>query len=141
MGPVFLNHIGIAVNSTENLQKLFKILNLTVEHSELVQDQGVATQFIPLPLKQTSLELLKPIDETGAVAKFLAKRGPGVHHLSFQCGKGELKTISETLRSSGYELLYPEARKGAHNMLINFIHPKCADGLLIEVMEPNEGGI
>ena len=138
MGSVFLNHIGIAVKTTENLRKLFEILELKIQHSEDVPEQSVETHFIPLPLKTTNLELLKPFGTGGAVERFLEKRGPGVHHLSFECVRGRLSTLSAELRSAGYELLYGEPKAGAHHMLVNFIHPKTADGLLIEIMEPME---
>ena len=137
MGSVFLNHIGIAVNSTENLQKLFRILGLEAKHFEHVPDQSVDTTFIPIPTPAPSLELLKPTGDGGAVGKFLAKRGSGIHHLSFQCARGDLGPLSTSLRSAGYEMIYPEPRPGAHAMLVNFIHPKTADGLLIELMEPS----
>lgn len=131
-----LNHIGIAVQDLAAMRKLFSLLGLNVDHSENVPEQGVMTHFIPLPLVQGQLELLDPVKEDSAVAQFLKKRGPGIHHLSFMVEKGKLESLSESLRSAGYRMIYDQPRAGAHGMRINFIHPATAGGMLIEVMEP-----
>jgi methylmalonyl-CoA/ethylmalonyl-CoA epimerase len=103
---------------------------------EAVPEHGVTTHFLPLPKEQASLELLEVIDPEGTVAKFIAKRGPGIHHLSFTVGEGELDPICDKLRGEGYRLIYDAPKAGAHSMRINFIHPATAGGLLIELMEP-----
>ena len=133
--PATLNHIGIAVTNLPELKKLFALLGLTVTHTEPVADQGVVTHFIPLPVVQGHLEFLEATDPQGAVAKFMQKRGPGIHHLSFQVGKGELLPLCEKLRANSYRLTYEQPKAGAHQMLINFIHPASAGGMLIELME------
>jgi len=130
-----LNHIGIAASRLPELKKLFEILGFTTNHTEKVADQGVVTHFLPLPLKATSLELLEPTDPQGTVAQFISKRGPGIHHLSFELNRGELDSISKTLRDSGYRLIYDQPKLGAHQMRVNFIHPASAGGILIEIME------
>ncbi len=135
-----LNHIGIAVRSPATLEKLFHVLGLRVDHSEVVPEQSVRTHFLPLPIVRTSIELLEPLESDGAVAKFLEQRGPGVHHLSFEVSAGTLESTCERLRESGYRLIYPEPKKGAHGMRINFIHPSSAGGILIELMEPASSG-
>src|SRR4051812_19680269 len=133
---ISLNHIGIAVADLPALKKLFGLLGISVKSTEPVPDQGVVTHFLPLPNAATNLELLEVTDPEGVVAKFIAKRGPGIHHLSFEVGRGELDRLSERLRAEGYRLTYDAARKGAHGMRVNFIHPAGAGGLLIELMEP-----
>lgn len=130
-----LNHIGIAVAQLPELKKLFGVLGLQTTHTEAVPDQGVVTHFLPLPREQTSLELLEVSDPEGTVAKFIQKRGPGIHHLSFQLPKGELNDLCSRLKSEGYKLIYDAPRAGAHGMRVNFIHPQSAGGMLIEVME------
>jgi methylmalonyl-CoA epimerase len=132
-----LDHIGIAVDKLPELKKLFLILGFKTQHTEDVADQGVRAHFLPLPAKQAHLELLEVTDPEGTVAKFIAKRGPGIHHLSFTLGKGELEHISAELRQAGYRLIYDAPRKGAHQMRINFIHPSSAGGILIELAEPS----
>jgi methylmalonyl-CoA/ethylmalonyl-CoA epimerase len=130
-----LNHIGIAVSNLSAVTKLFSLLNLNVSHSEEVLEQGVRTHFIPLPCQESSLELLEPLDSQGAVAQFIQKKGPGVHHLSFLLDNGTLDQTCALLRSEGYKLIYDQPRSGAHEMKINFIHPSSTGGILIELME------
>lgn len=134
-----LNHIGIAVSNVEALKKLFALLGMGVEHSEAVPDQGVQTHFLPLSIVpgQAHFEFLEVTDPEGTVAKFIEKRGPGIHHLSFTVPAGELETLCERLRSEGYRLIYDRPRSGAHGMRINFLHPASAGGMLIEIMEPD----
>lgn len=134
--PARLNHIGIAVSQLPELKRLFSLLGLSVTHTEAVQEQGVVTHFLPLPKEQISLELLEVSDPEGTVAKFIQKRGPGIHHLSFELEKGRLDPLSQDLRGAGYKLIYERARPGAHQMRVNFIHPASAGGILIEIMEP-----
>jgi methylmalonyl-CoA/ethylmalonyl-CoA epimerase len=131
-----LNHIGIAVSDLPRVKNLFNILGLPVDHLEAVPDQGVKAHFIPLPQEAGHLELLEVSDPAGTVAKFIDKRGPGIHHLSFVVKKGDLSPLCERLVSEGYKLIYDAPKPGAHGMRVNFIHPASAGGILIEVMEP-----
>jgi methylmalonyl-CoA epimerase len=131
-----LNHIGIAVNDLAAMKKLFSILNLNVNHTEAVPEQGVVTHFFPLPVGETNLELLEVTDPEGTVAQFIKKRGPGIHHLSFSVTQGELLPLCGRLKAAGYRLIYDQPRPGAHGMNVNFIHPAHCGGILIEVMEP-----
>lgn len=135
-GMATLNHIGIAVSDLPAIQRLFSLLGLQVNHTEPVPEQGVITHFLPLPVKPGHLELLEVTDPEGTVAQFLKKKGPGIHHLSFQVGKGELDSLCERLRAEGVRLTYEQPKAGAHQMRINFIHPASAGGMLIEIMEP-----
>ncbi len=131
-----LDHIGIAVSQLPELKKLFALLGLAVDHEEDVPEQGVKTHFVPLPVQQGNLEFLEVTDPTGTVAKFIEKRGPGIHHLSFRVSAGELDPLCARLKAEGIRLIYPEPKKGAHQMRVNFIHPQSAGGILLEVMEP-----
>ncbi len=131
-----LNHIGIAVHELPKLKKLFSLLGLEIGHVEAVPEQGVRAHFIPLPQNEAHLEFLEVTDPKGTVAKFIQKKGPGIHHLSFLLEKGELAPTCEKLKQAHYELIYAAPQKGAHEMWINFIHPKSAGGILIELMEP-----
>lgn len=133
---VQLNHIGIAVADLPRMKLLFEILGISLDHSEKVPEQGVVTHFLPIPSSATSIELLEPSDPAGTIAKFMEKKGPGIHHLSFLLKKGELDVISHRLKEKKFRLVYEEAQPGAHQMKVNFIHPSSAGGLLIEIMEP-----
>ena len=132
---ISLNHIGIAASNLPELKRLFSLLGLEIGHSEPVPEQGVNTHFLPLPKMEASLELLEPVDPAGTVARFIQKRGPGIHHLSFEVGKNELSGLCTKLKTAGIHLIYDAPRKGAHDMMINFIHPSSAGGILIELME------
>lgn len=141
MNPVRLNHIGVAVANLPELKRLFGLLGMSVDHVEDVPDQGVRTHFLPLRFEEpasggSAVELLEVTDPEGTVARFIQKRGPGIHHLSFTVEKGRLDALCETLRKEGMRLIYDAAKPGAHGMRINFIHPASAGGILIELMEP-----
>ncbi len=133
-----LNHIGIAISgeSQKQFQKLMKALGLDVAHTEDVPEQGVKTAFLPLPGAAGNLELLDPIDPTGTVARFLAKRGSGVHHLSFEVTRGELEPLWIACANKDFSC-FMTPRPGAHAMRVNFVHPASAGGILVEVMEPS----
>ena len=130
-----LNHIGIAVENAPELKKLFSLLGLETEHSEVVPEQGVTTHFLPLPLLPARLELLEVLDPAGTVARFIKKKGPGIHHLSFEVTDGTFDSLCEKLKKAGYQLIYDTPKQGAHRMRVNFIHPSSAGGILIELME------
>lgn len=130
-----LNHIGVAVRNLPELRKLFEMLGLSVSGTEAVPDQGVITHFLPIPAGLASIELLEVTDPDGTVAKFIDKRGPGIHHLSFTVVTGDLDPLCAKLRKNGVRLIYDTPKMGAHSMRINFIHPASAGGMLLEVME------
>lgn len=134
-----LNHIGIAVQDLPQLRGLFELLGTKVERSEPVPEQGVVTHFLPFQVEAqgSHLEFLEVSDPEGTVAKFIAKRGPGIHHLSFRVDRGELDPLCARMRAAGVRLIYDAPKAGAHSMRINFIHPLSAGGMLIEVMEPS----
>jgi methylmalonyl-CoA/ethylmalonyl-CoA epimerase len=137
-----LNHIGIAISNLPQMTKLFGLLNLQINHIESMPEQGVMTHFLPLPESEaghpTTLEFLEPLSPDGTVAKFIQKKGPGIHHLAFSVSPGELEPLCQRLRGEGFRLLYESSQRGAHGMMINFIHPSSAGGILIELTEPTE---
>jgi methylmalonyl-CoA/ethylmalonyl-CoA epimerase len=133
---ISLNHIGIATaTGNTQLNKLFSLLGITRGISEAVPEQGVNVHFFNLEGTPPHLELLEVEDPEGQVAKFIQKRGPGIHHLSFQVGDGELDALCAKLGAEGFKFTFPAPKRGAQNMRINFIHPASAGGVLIELME------
>lgn len=133
---VTLNHIGIATEpQNQQLEKLFRLLGITRGISEQVPEQGVNVHFFNLEGSPPHLELLEVQDLEGSVAKFIQKRGPGIHHLSFQVESGKLDALILQLKQEGYRFTFPETKLGAQNMRINFIHPATSGGVLIELME------
>jgi methylmalonyl-CoA/ethylmalonyl-CoA epimerase len=137
---IFLNHIAIAVVDLPLVKKFFDVVGFACTHTERVDDQGVNTHFIPLatssiPTPAAAIELLESVDPQGTVAKYLSKRGPGIHHLSFQVGEDELEALTRKITSAGFKMIYAEPKIGAHSMRVNFVHPATTGGILIEIME------
>ena len=133
---VTLNHIGIATEAgNQQLEKLFGLLGISKGLSENVPEQGVSVHFFSPKGEAPHLELLEVKDPEGSVAKFIQKRGAGIHHLSFSVETGKLDTLIEQLKKEGFRFTYPETKMGAQNMRINFIHPATAGGVLVELME------
>lgn len=128
-----LDHVGIAVRSLGDAALLWGgTLGLAAGGVEAVESMGVRVQ--KFESANTSIELLE--DATGGqgvVGRFLAKNGPGVHHLSFEVP--DLEAATARLAAAGYRLLYEAPRPGAGGWRVNFLHPKDAQGVLVELME------
>ncbi len=126
-----LEHIGIAVKNLKDAIKIYEALGLQVESVEAVEEQKVTTACIPCG--SVNLELLEAIGNEGPVAKFIEKRGEGIHHISIRVTNIEAR-LNE-LKEKGIRLIDQTPRKGAHNFKIAFIHPKATKGVLIELCE------
>lgn len=134
MKPAFLDHIGIAVTPNSRLAEALKILGLPITGSERVEREKVDTEWIPLPVQPGNVELLKPTEPDSTIGKFLAKNGrDGIHHLSFRVE--DIRAVSAKLEQAGFRLIYPEPKAGAHNCLVNFLHPQTTGGVLLEISE------
>ncbi|KLU58849.1 glyoxalase/bleomycin resistance protein/dioxygenase superfamily protein [Peptococcaceae bacterium CEB3] len=129
--PDHLDHIGIAVADLEEALSLYERLGLTCEGREEVPGQGVSTA--ALPLGETRLELLQPTRADSPIGKFLAQRGPGVHHLALAVEdiEGKLKELKER----GFRVIDEEPRPGAGGSKVAFLHPKGTLGTLIELVQ------
>lgn len=136
---VRLDHVAIATHSPEKLQKILALLGLQNHGSEKVESQSVNTVFVKPDPSSPNIEILVPLEgpavaePKGAVAKFLAKKGPGFHHLSFQVD--DILAMSAKLRSEGIQLIYDFPQLGAHKAQVNFIHPESSGGVLIELSQ------
>jgi methylmalonyl-CoA epimerase len=128
-----VDHIGIAVHSIEEGRKLYEAMGLRVEAIEEVPAEGVRVAFIPIG--NTRIELLESIAADSPVAKFLVRRGPGIHHVCL--ASDDLPADDSHLRAAGIEVLRPELSSGAGGMRVQFIHPKSAGGVLFELSEPD----
>ncbi len=132
MIPQFIEHIGIAVkNLDESIPYYENILGLTCYSIEEVVDQKVKTAFFKVG--QTKLELLEATSEDSPIAKFIAKKGPGVHHIAFAVNN--LETQLKTIEDKGIQLIDKTPRKGAEGLDIAFLHPKSSLGVLTELCE------
>jgi methylmalonyl-CoA epimerase len=132
--PAFLDHIGIAVTPNSRLAEALNILGLPITGSERVEREKVDTEWIPLPVQPGNVELLKPTEPESTIGKFLAKSGrDGIHHLSFRVE--DIRAVSQKLEAAGFRLIYPDPKAGAHNCLVNFLHPQTTGGVLLEISE------
>jgi len=129
-----LYHVAIAVKNLEEVEKLYETaLGLTVEHREIIEEQGVKTSMMVPENGGTAIELLEPLSENSSISKFLEKRGEGIHHVCFIVD--DIEAALERLRSEGIDLIDNEPRIGAYNARVAFIHPKAMNGVLIELAE------
>ncbi len=132
MIPQFIEHIGIAVNSLEESIPYYeKVLGLNCYSVEEVKEQKVKTAFFKVG--QTKIELLEPTSEDSPVAKFIAKKGPGVHHIAFAVNN--LEEQLSKVKDRGVTLIDKVPRKGAEGLEIAFLHPKSTFGVLTELCE------
>ncbi|NOT24665.1 MAG: methylmalonyl-CoA epimerase [Acidobacteria bacterium] len=127
-----LDHIGIAVQDVEAALGFYRdALGLDVEAPEEVLSQRVRTHFIPAG--QAALELLEPTAPDSPIARFLATRGPGLHHVTLRVD--DIRAALEQLSARGVRLIDTQPRPGAHESLIAFIHPSAAHGVLVELKQ------
>ena len=128
------NHIGIAVNSIEEAVKLYTdVLGLKVKDIEVVADQKVKTAIIPVG--ESKIELLESTDPEGVIAKYIERKGEGIHHLALEVSN--IQDTLEILTKQGVALIDKEPRDGVENTRIAFLHPK-GTKVLIELVEPGE---
>ena len=128
---VKIDHIGIAVNSIEEAVKLYtEVLGLEVSGMETVEEQKVRTAIIPVG--ESKIELLESTSPEGTIAKFIEKRGEGIHHLAL--GVSNIEDTLETLKAKGIPLIDEKPRKGVENTRIAFLHPK-GTKILLELVE------
>ena len=133
-----IDHVGIAVPDLDAAIAWYHDnLGMIVVHEEINTDQGVREAMLAVrgaPIGSAQVQLMAPIDENCTIAKFIDKRGPGIQQLAYRVS--DLDTLSERLRAKGIRLLYDAPRRGTANSRINFIHPKDAGGVLVELVEP-----
>lgn len=132
MTPTHIEHIGIAVKNLEESIKYYEdILGLKCYAVEEVQDQKVKTAFFMVG--QTKIELLESTAEDGPIAKFIEKKGEGVHHVAFAVNN--LTEVLKEVEAKGIQLIDKTPRKGAEGLDIAFLHPKSTKGVLTELCE------
>ncbi|MBC8416478.1 MAG: methylmalonyl-CoA epimerase [Candidatus Cloacimonetes bacterium] len=129
--PKKISHIGIAVKNLDEAIQFYKKLGLEVEGIEVIESQKVKVAFIPVG--NVRLELLEPTSEDSTVAKFLVKKGEGIHHLAL--GTENLEKRLQEIEKKGIKLIDKTPRKGAHNTNIAFLHPTSSHGVLLELCE------
>lgn len=128
-----LDHIGIAVK-TIDAARIYAALGLPVEHIETVESQGVKTAFIPAG--EVNLELLEPLSPQSPIARFIEKRGEGIHHICLRVT--DLQEHLDRLQQQGFRLIDEAPVPGAHGCRVAFLHPAAGNGVLIELSEKLE---
>ncbi len=126
-----IDHVGIAVKDLDEAIKVWEGLGLKVEEIEEVPDQKVRTAIIHVG--ESRIELLEPTAEDSPIAKFIAKRGEGIHHIAL--GVDDIEGHLEKLRERGYRLIDEKPRVGAGGAKIAFVHPKAVTGVLLELCQ------
>jgi methylmalonyl-CoA epimerase len=129
-----VDHIGIAVRSIAEGRAFYEALGLHVEHVEEVPGDQVRVAMIPCGA--TRIELLEPTSPESPIARFLERRGPGLHHICL--ATGDLAADDGALRAAGYEVLRPQPTRGAGGCWIQFVHPKSTGGVLLELSQPGD---
>ena len=126
-----IDHIGIAVVSIAAARAFYEAMGLVVEAIEEVPQEGVRVAMIRCG--ESKIELLEATSPDSAIARFLDKRGPGIHHLCF--ASDDLHHDDQMLRDAGMLLLRPEPTQGAGGCWVQFVHPKSAGGVLVELSQ------
>jgi methylmalonyl-CoA/ethylmalonyl-CoA epimerase len=138
-----LDHVGIAVSNLRDALSFYRdALGLEVETPEEIASQRVRAHFIPVG--ESAIELLEATSDDSPIAKYVAKRGPGLHHITLRVD--DIKAALAQLKAKGVRLIDTTPREGAHGSLVAFIHPSSAHGVLVELkqislegFEGNEG--
>ena len=127
-----LTHVGIAVRNLGNSMKVFsRLFNMREAHTEEVSDQKVNAAFFTIG--EGGIELLEPTSPESPIAKFIEKRGEGVHHLSFEVD--DIDAEIDRLKRAGFQMIDEKPRAGADGYRIAFLHPKSTDGVLVEISQ------
>ncbi len=127
-----IEHIGIAVHDLKSAGITYeKLLNTIIYQTEEVVSEAVKTAF--LQTGPNKIELLQALSDDSPIAKFLAKKGEGIHHIAFEVT--DIKAEMARLKSEGFTLLNDEPKPGADNKLVCFVHPKSANGVLVELCQ------
>ena len=130
-----IDHVGLAVADLEEAIDLHvNVYGLPLVHRETVAEQGV--EAVLLDVGENHIELLAPLSDDTPVGKFLAKRGPGLHHVAYQVE--DIESVLRTLRDQGLRLIDETPRTGIRQSQVAFLHPSASGGVLTELVQPAE---
>ncbi len=138
--PLFtaIDHVGIAVADLDEAMAFYRdVYGMRVLHEEVNEEQGVREAMVGVGDRDdphSCLQLLAPLSAASTIAKFLDRSGPGIQQLALRVT--DVEQVSAVLRERGLRLLYDEPRRGTSQSRVNFIHPKDAGGVLVELVEP-----
>jgi methylmalonyl-CoA/ethylmalonyl-CoA epimerase len=139
---IAIDHVGIAVRDLDEAIAFYAdTFGMKAIHQETNEEQGVREAMVAVgdpDSPHSCIQLLAPLNEESTIAKFLDRSGPGLQQLAFRVR--DVDAVSATLRERGVRLLYPEPKRGTADSRINFVHPKDAGGVLVELVEPAAAG-
>jgi methylmalonyl-CoA/ethylmalonyl-CoA epimerase len=130
-----IDHVGIAVADLDEAKAFYRdTFGMETVHEETNEEMGVREAMVAVGDTGSCLQLLAPIDDTSTIARFLDRHGPGLQQLAYRVT--DIEVVSAVLRERGVRLLYDGPRRGTSGSLVNFVHPKDAGGVLVELVEP-----
>lgn len=130
-----IDHVGIAVGDLDEAKAFYaSTFGLHCVHEETNDEQGVREAMLAVGDSGSCIQLLAPLHEKSTIAKFLDRHGPGIQQLAYRVA--DIEHVSQVLRERGVRLLYDEPRRGTSDSRVNFVHPKDAGGVLVELVEP-----
>ena len=139
---VAIDHVGIAVPDLDKALAFYaENFGMHAAHEETNEEQGVREAMLRAPGDEgtgTAIQLLAPLNEKSTIAKFLDRSGPGLQQLAYRVT--DVEAAAEALRAKGLRMLYEKAKRGTADSRVNFVHPKDAGGVLVELVQPAEGG-
>jgi methylmalonyl-CoA epimerase len=131
-----IDHIGVAVEQIDGAMELYRdSFELAVAHREVVEEQGVEAAL--LDVGEGHVELLAPLGADTPVGRFLARQGPGLHHVAYRVD--DIDAALAACRSAGLQLIDERPRTGIRSSLVAFLHPRSTGGVLTEIVQPAEG--
>ena len=130
-----IDHVGVAVPDLDEAIGFYSsTYGMRLVHQEVNEEQGVREAMMAVGHSGSCIQLLAPLSDESTIAKFLDRSGPGIQQLAYRVA--DLDAVSTTLRERGLRLLYDEPKRGTSDSRVNFIHPKDAGGILVELVEP-----
>jgi methylmalonyl-CoA/ethylmalonyl-CoA epimerase len=133
-----IDHVGIAVADLDEAIAFYRDhFGILSVHEEVNEEQGVREAMLAVGDGSSRIQLLAPLDASSTIAKFLDRNGPGLQQLAYTVD--DIQTTAAELRAKGLRLLYDQPRRGTAGSLVNFVHPKDAGGVLIELVQPSPG--
>jgi len=137
LGGLFtaIDHVGVAVHDLDDAIAFYRdAYGMTLAHEEVNEEQGVREAMMAVGDSGSCVQLLAPLSPESTIARFLERSGPGVQQVAYRVK--DVETVSATLRERGLRLLYAEPKRGTSGSRVNFIHPKDAGGVLVEIVQP-----
>ena len=130
-----IDHVGIAVPDPDDALEMYaSTFGLHSIHEEINEEQGVREAMLAVGDSGSCIQLLAPLSEESTIAKFIARNGQGIQQLAYRVS--DIEAVSTTLRERGVRLLYDAPKRGTSDSRVNFVHPKDAGGVLVELVEP-----